>query len=752
MKLIKKVFLILFVTLFIFLGFSISGKADDSKSDNEQATWTSENETIKKIGDLTHSLAYGKTTYPGLSDGNQKVNAFSMKTDGVNSKLVTWAIQRNNNMYSRSTLTSIAKNYEETHPGWIVLAGVNGDQYYATYGSGFVTNGSFFYYNQPYYPMIVDGERRFAITPTGVSASNYVGVKNDGSSSSLLAASALKGLRVEILDENNEITSWYDVDAINETPAEGKTAVWISYNSATSESEKITFDVTSTGNIYLVEDPEFSYMSNNHNYPIGSKTDALFSRGVISKVAKQVKVDANQFAIETLNEELKSVLKENVKIRVQFYYENDLMNQVESTLGYHSVQRYDNKDVEANQGYDSRRYNRCIFGRKADGTYVLLTVAKAEYAGTNQDESNAILKYYGVTEAYQQDGGGSVTAIIRDNYGGFTITSSSSDSPSSTAQRSIYEGCFFVVRDPEYRCYGMDSTPSSLTIKRVSSLNKDIISNIKATVNGKTYDCSSDEIVVKGLEEGTTYDIHLTYDVTVNGKTIPCSFDLEGTTDTYQAPGSGIETVIGSNQITFIHTDKYVKKYEELKFTINGQTYDLTQNDSRVTVEGLTPNTDYEVIVEYKLYDEESEKIREVTEKFNITTKAFNTPEIKTFEVVRTGKSSVQINVEIIDKDNLVVEYYVMYSGKKVDLKSLNCKEILSDLDIVNKEYNFQLFLKYKYKDNEQLIQSDVVTINNTNEYVENGNNKGCKCRKDLYIFDILSSISLLVILLKKKR
>ena len=107
-----------------------------------------------------------------------------------------------------------------------------------------------------------------------------------------------------------------------------------------------------------------------------------------------------------------------------------------------------------------------------------------ESSGMNFDECNATLKHYGVVEAYQQDGGGSVTAIIRDNYGGFTITSSSSDSPSSTAQRSIYEGCFFVVRDPEYRCYGMDSTPSSLTIKRVSSLNKDIISNIKATVNG----------------------------------------------------------------------------------------------------------------------------------------------------------------------------------------------------------------------------------------------------------------------------
>ena len=71
------------------------------------------------------------------------------------------------------------KDYEKNHPGWIVVAGINGDQYYAKYGSQLGVDGSFYYYNQPYYPMIIDGERRFPITATGYSDRNYVGVTNN---------------------------------------------------------------------------------------------------------------------------------------------------------------------------------------------------------------------------------------------------------------------------------------------------------------------------------------------------------------------------------------------------------------------------------------------------------------------------------------------------------------------------------------------------------------------------------------------
>ena len=75
-------------------------------------------------------------------------------------------------------------------------------------------------------------------------------------------------------------------------------------------------------------------------------------------------------------------------------------------------------DVVNNDAYNTRQYNRSIFGRKADGTYALITVDfnndKSKFGGQNFTQTNAMLKAYGITEAYQDDGGGSVTAILRD--------------------------------------------------------------------------------------------------------------------------------------------------------------------------------------------------------------------------------------------------------------------------------------------------------------------------------------------------
>ena len=143
------------------------------------------------------------------------------------------------------------------------------------------------------------------------------------------------------------------------------------------------------------------------------------------------------------------------------------MNDVESSFGYHSVQRENNKDVKTTALYDTRRYNRSIFGKKADGTYVLMTVAKGTYSGTTQDESNTILKQFGVVDAYQQDGGGSVTAIIRNANDSFDVVNESSDS--GVKERQIFSGCFFVVRDSGYRSYQKDSTKNSITLTKVNN-------------------------------------------------------------------------------------------------------------------------------------------------------------------------------------------------------------------------------------------------------------------------------------------
>ena len=177
MKIIKHTYilLILFVICALVNATYVSANQKFTSDDNS-ATWQVNEKNTQTIGSLTHSLMYGTSTdTTQQSVGNQKVNIFEMKTDGINSKLVTWAMQTGKGSYTRNGLSIIAEDYEEKHPGWIVVAGINGDQYYTKYGSGLGVDGSFYYPNQPYYPMIIDGERRFPITPTGNSTSHYVG-------------------------------------------------------------------------------------------------------------------------------------------------------------------------------------------------------------------------------------------------------------------------------------------------------------------------------------------------------------------------------------------------------------------------------------------------------------------------------------------------------------------------------------------------------------------------------------------------
>ena len=135
MKKLKYIYILLFIGLiFLFLAQNYNLKANQVyKSDNNNATWTVMDKTTKTINGVTHSLMYGESTdISEISKGNQKVNVFEMQADGINSKFVTWAISGKTS-YTRAGLSNIAKDYEKNHPGWMVVAGINGDQYYDKY-------------------------------------------------------------------------------------------------------------------------------------------------------------------------------------------------------------------------------------------------------------------------------------------------------------------------------------------------------------------------------------------------------------------------------------------------------------------------------------------------------------------------------------------------------------------------------------------------------------------------------------------
>ena len=748
MKTIKHIYIILIITFLLTISSLTINANSKSYSDDNSASWQVNEKTVNNIGNLTHTLMYGTSTdTTQQTQGNQKVNVFEMKTDGINSKLVSWAMQTGKGSYARNGLSIIAEDYEEKHPGWIVVAGINGDQYYTKYGSGLGADGSFYYPNQPYYPMIIDGERRFPVTPTGNSASNYVGIANNNSNDSFVPASQLSNVKIEVLNESDEVIYIHDVNKINESPNEGETSVWFAHPSTESNYDYATYDVSSDKDLYVIEMADLAYMNNSRTFTNIGGVDSLFGRGTITLLTKNQTIDKWQIAIDTNDNTLRSNLSLNTKVRIQYYYENEEMNKVESSFGYHSAQRENNIDIKTKADYDARRYNRSIFGKKADGTYVLMTVAKGTYSGTTQDESNAILKQFGVTDAYQQDGGGSVTAIVRNEYGTFDIVNESSDS--GVKQRSILSGCFFVIRDPGYISYQKDSTRTSITITKTNNYNDEYISNVVATINGKEYKLENDNLTIEGLEDDTEYKINLTYDVKINNQTVKGYHQIIGHTDSFTIPSHGVkEQNITANQVEFIRNSTVDDEYIYVKLKLNDQEYDLLEENKPVIIKNLTPSTRYNYTITYAVKDTLTGKTFEKTVESTFITEKYNIPTINKFDVTRTGKDKVTINVAIIDEFNLAYSYYIMYNGNQYALESLNETIEIEDLNIKDEEYIFQLIIQYKTDTTFSSLESQQITINSNTSY--QNNSKGCnKC--NLVLIELTTLLSLCYFIFKKK-
>ena len=748
MKTIKHIYIILIITFLLTISSLTINANSKSYSDDNSASWQVNEKTVNNIGNLTHTLMYGTSTdTTQQTQGNQKVNVFEMKTDGINSKLVSWAMQTGKGSYARNSLSIIAEDYEEKHPGWIVVAGINGDQYYTKYGSGLGADGSFYYPNQPYYPMIIDGERRFPVTPTGNSASNYVGIANNNSNDSFVPASQLSNVKIEVLNESDEVIYIHDVNKINESPNEGETSVWFAHPSTESNYDYATYDVSSDKDLYVIEMADLAYMNNSRTFTNIGGIDSLFGRGTITLLTKNQTIDKWQIAIDTNDNTLRSNLSLNTKVRIQYYYENEEMNKVESSFGYHSAQRENNIDIKTKADYDARRYNRSIFGKKADGTYVLMTVAKGTYSGTTQDESNAILKQFGVTDAYQQDGGGSVTAIVRNEYGTFDIVNESSDS--GVKQRSILSGCFFVIRDPGYISYQKDSTRTSITITKTNNYNDEYISNVVATINGKEYKLENDNLTIEGLEDDTEYKINLTYDVKINNQTVKGYHQIIGHTDSFTIPSHGVkEQNITANQVEFIRNSTVDDEYIYVKLKLNDQEYDLLEENKPVIIKNLTPSTRYNYTITYAVKDTLTGKTFEKTVESTFITEKYNLPTINKFDVTRTGKDKVTINVEIIDEFNLAYSYYIMYNGNQYALESLNETIEIEELNIKDEEYIFQLIIQYKTDTTFSSLESQQITINSNTSY--QNNSKGCnKC--NLVLIELTTLLSLCYFIFKKK-
>lgn len=387
-------------------------------------------------------------------------------------KIVPWALL-DGPRWALATVRTMAIDYEATHPGWKVVAATNGDFFKQSepYGSTGVT--------------ISSGE----YLKTHVQAGHFtLGFRNDGSTEQLVEITDLSSKpTLTIYDDNGSILYHDFVQKVNEKPAQNETAVFYINRTGDFQSGFIPMDVN---DVYLAHyAPTAVTVTPGYFYGKGKITD---------KVTQKRELTLGEFAVSSLDSTVASYLKVGAMIRVQYEFTSEQTQGIESFIGYptkimlDSVYQGNNAD-----DFHYSRHPRTMIGQKEDGTIVMAVVDGRQPTigryGACTAEMSAIMTHYGCVDAWNLDGGGSSTLIIRKQ-DGWKLTNPYNDSelsdfyvtnsPSDGRERTDGNCLLIVAKVPEFDIQVSDVTSTSLVVHVDLLTDKDRWKEIYVALNG----------------------------------------------------------------------------------------------------------------------------------------------------------------------------------------------------------------------------------------------------------------------------
>ena len=588
MKIMKRFisFIIVLLFLFSFMHLSTNAKEVTTKTDDGKYYYTTVKEDVVKVSESTTWIENtGKTV-----NGDQLNHVFVADfKKNENIKIATWAISDGTNYgFARTELKKIAEDYEKNNPGWIVLAGVNADQYYPKYGTQRGVDGSAQYYPQTYYPLTSNGDNWFVINPYG-SPNNVVGFKNDKSDNQLVYGNrSVAGFYMHLYDKDRNYLGKYLIDDLNlDTLGENQTTVLSPV--ATGDKQYSTVTKESNNGFYVVENADLAFASNSKTFEY-SNDNCFFGKGTINKIYSQsCYLRAGQFAIETTNAELKEILKKGMYVKCQYEYDEGFAGIQEAT-GYHTIQRSNGKDNNVANSYNSRPYPRSIFGCDNEGKVYLITCSGSNSSPTKgmwAQESNALCKYYGITDAFQADGGGSVTAVVRDQDGNIQYAMASIEG----SYRYILTGLFIVMKVPEAIIEVDDYNASEVKFNiDMSKVTEDYDKAYLKIENGEGYkeykEISTGELVIDKLNADTEYTYQLTFKFKSSDEYVDTLLKSSFKTDKEFAKLKKVSLIEENDKyVITIEIDDTEKVMSQIGIVLDGRYHRATLKDSVGTIE-----------------------------------------------------------------------------------------------------------------------------------------------------------------------
>jgi len=679
----KKILTFIFsFTLLFTVGsfiFTVNAKSDNLKNMKEI-----------KSEQINSDLIFNEYTVDSAYDPKQTFttrNVYSYTLNPSSStRLASWTYLSPSG-YKMANLIDIAKNFEENNPGWIVLGGVNAEGYY----NGELTNA-----------FMQEGD----LIRKDVSSEVFkelIGFKENGEKVIKQVPTTSSYARINVGGKK------YDIKHINTVPSGNDVGV-------------LTIDLAQTLDLtgYNVIEGSYTVYRRTKNLvetTLNGPNLGLFIKGKIvgkTNITSISNVPDRKFYIVTKDETLVNNLQDGQDIKCQFEY-LDEFSDVKTMVGYMykliidgesvPVDFVDTTDTGAKVIYNCDYYKttskqRCGIGFKENGEIVLMT-SNSYRQGPTQYEFSEMLREAGCNEAYQFDGGGSVTFLKRNEFGNIEML----NTPGDGNIRSLLSGLFIVAKDPAYEQNFVESTSSKIVLDKKNLEYTNNISDYYITLNGKKYYPENDKIEITGLNDDTTYNLVATY--VEDGKT----YNVEFTAKTKEfKPDVTITPTINGFIIKSISRDDNFK-ITKMTFDIDGFIYDST--DETLIIDDLDKNMEYGIsyICNYENVNTK-EALQKTYESKTYSTLPFVIPSVDTFMLSKATSSRVVFEYKYLDPDSVVDEAYVVFNGTKYDLDVKFGKLTIRDLALTSGEYDAVLYLKYKDKTGRlKVVTSDTIKV-----------------------------------------
>lgn len=610
-------------------------------------------------------------------------------------QLVTWTNQ-SKDYWTATTTRKCAEDWENSHPGWIVVAGINGDFFQ---NSGTITwepTNNFMADGDMYRADYVGAHRKIV----GFTDENEI-IVGDPTLSSLM--------QLHIYDENGEVEEKLDIAGYNTAPSE--TGVTLYTKDATS-----TYDLT--GYTVYVGRYSICRVSNGTNKTVfvkgdietvreGTAADKPEIAREVEENGELVKKTFREFYLVTKDSSYAEKLEIGTSVKCQYDYVGS-WSEVTQSVGYNyelllnGVSQHQNSTIS----HVYTDHPRTFIGFKEDGTAVLMVVdgrGGVDNKGVSLFEGGEIMKLAGCVNAYNLDGGGSSTLIVRNESGNLEVI----NRPSDGSERSTGNAVFLVMRDPAVYSSKVESTPTTVTFHKDTTKYAQSVSDIVVSIDGKDYPMTGDSVTATGLDINTKYDAKITY--TQNGETCVSKINVETKQFT---PGVEISATHNTFNINVRKTDEYLKIIG-IKFTVNDKTYQMGNTDTFV-IDGLLKGTEYSISYTYVIENQETKETYDlVGTPFTYSTLTYQIPSLTNPTVVNiTSAGKVNINYEYIDPDGMVTKAYFDISGTEYEVSKKSGMFSVSGLDLDNQKYNAKLVIIYELPNGkEYTVESDEILI-----------------------------------------